>query len=330
MLSLCIVSGLAYALVSPISGVLHFILILIYHVILVQPLFLLTCLISLRYTKGYRFTELSWPVKVYAVLIVLSALIALWSTLVEPYWLDVEHHTHELSATRAGSRPLRIGVLADLQNDTVGSHQHEVVDTLLAQRPDLILIPGDLYDTDAAQAHIPDFQKLLARLEAPAGVFLVVGDHDDIPTLRQMTRGTDVVLLDDQTTTLSFHDRTIELLGLSLPFRENYDAALDAPTRDPHAIRIVLVHRPRLVQHLSARDDVDLVVAGHTHGGQINVPLFGPPVTISPLPRHIAAGGLHTFNDTPLYISRGVGGVQTVLPLIRLNCRPEVSLIELR
>lgn len=322
--------GLAYVGVAQILGVLRVIRIMLYHVIVVQPLFLVTIVWLVRRDDESTLSEASSVATLHSALIILGAILALWSTQIEPYWLETVRTTHQLPAARSGKAPLRIAVLADLQNDTVGPHQHGVIDALLAESPDLILIPGDLYDSKAAHAHVEDFRGLLAKLHAPGGVFMVVGDHDSIPMLTTMVQGTEVVLLDDRTVQLDIKDRRIELLGLSLPARPSYDAALVKEARNPELIRLVLVHRPRLVQALSPNDGVDLVVAGHTHGGQINVPFFGPPVTISPLPRDVAAGGLHRVNGTPLYISRGVGGVQFALPLIRFNCRPEISIITLQ
>lgn len=322
--------GLVYVGLAQILGVLRVIRIMLYHVIVVQPLFLVTIVWLVRRDATRKLSEASRVSKLHSAVIMLGALLALWSTQIEPYWLEVVHTTHKLPEARAGKAPLRVAVLADLQNDTITPHQHSVIDALLAESPDLILIPGDLYDSQAAHAHVEDFRDLLARLHAPGGVFMVVGDHDSIPMLTTMIQGTEVVLLDDRTVQLEIKDRRVELLGLSLPTRPSYDAALASEARDQGLIRLVLVHRPRLVQALTPGDGVDLVVAGHTHGGQINVPFFGPPVTISPLPRDVAAGGLHRVDGTPLYISRGVGGVQFALPLIRFNCRPEVSIITLQ
>ena len=79
-------------------------------------------------------------------------------------------------------------------------------------------------------------------------------------------------------------------------------------------------------------EDVDApqVVAGHTHGGQVQIPFFGPLFTLTEIPREAAAGGLHEVNGTQLYVSRGVGAERGEAPLIRFNCPPEISLLTLR
>ena len=75
---------------------------------------------------------------------------------------------------------------------------------------------------------------------------------------------------------------------------------------------------------------IDLVVSGHTHGGQIVVPFFGPIMTLSHVPRSVAAGGLHQIDGNYIYVSRGVGCERMQAPRIRFLCPPEISLLTLK
>jgi len=72
---------------------------------------------------------------------------------------------------------------------------------------------------------------------------------------------------------------------------------------------------------------VDLLIAGHTHGGQVVVPGFGPPLTLTSVPREVAAGGLRELDGRRLYVSRGVGMERGWAPPLRLFCAPEVTLL---
>jgi predicted MPP superfamily phosphohydrolase len=72
-----------------------------------------------------------------------------------------------------------------------------------------------------------------------------------------------------------------------------------------------------------------LCVAGHTHGGQVNIPGFGPPITLSRVPRWLAAGGLHQRKGAWLLVSRGVGMERSNAPRIRFNCRPQLVVVTL-
>ena len=77
--------------------------------------------------------------------------------------------------------------------------------------------------------------------------------------------------------------------------------------------------------------DADLYLCGHTHGGQVQVPFFGPLVTMTSAPRHVAAGGVfETSTGMSLALSRGVGMEGDYAPRFRFNCRPHVFLLTLR
>jgi predicted MPP superfamily phosphohydrolase len=91
--------------------------------------------------------------------------------------------------------------------------------------------------------------------------------------------------------------------------------------------RIVISHSPDFVDAMPV--GVDLVLAGHTHGGQVVMPFFGPVVTASRLPR-LFAGGLHDFRGTPLHVSRGVGMERGFSPPVRFLCPPEICVLDLR
>jgi uncharacterized protein len=125
-------------------------------------------------------------------------------------------------------------------------------------------------------------------------------------------------------------DRRVLIGGIELDYKSS--GALDVvhrleTTAGDVDIRILLAHRPDAVFNLYPTSRVDLVVAGHTHGGQIVVPGFGPLVTLTGVPREVAAGGLHTIGANPIYVSRGVGCERGQAPRIRFFCPPEVTLL---
>jgi predicted MPP superfamily phosphohydrolase len=85
-----------------------------------------------------------------------------------------------------------------------------------------------------------------------------------------------------------------------------------------------------VVLRLKPSSNVDLTIAGHTHGGQIALPLLGPVFTSTRLPRSVAAGGLHDVAGNPIFVSTGVGVARMDAPQVRLLTRPAVGLVVLR
>jgi predicted MPP superfamily phosphohydrolase len=261
--------------------------------------------------------------------------IGVYATWIEPYNLKLETAKLAVSTAREGSEPVKIAVLTDLQTGRVGPHEQRAVDLLMAQKPDVILLPGDVFqgtdeEFDATRSTLRD---LLARLKAPGGVFLVLGDTDGPGDhLRAILPETSIQLLVDEVARVSIHGRKLTIGGLQLAYKsdpaQRIVSKLETEPGDDD-IRIILAHRPDVALGLRPRSRVDIVIAGHTHGGQIVVPGYGPPMTLSKVPIKVAAGGLHRIGENPIYVSRGVGFERGQAPRIRFLCPPEISIVEL-
>jgi len=269
-----------------------------------------------------------------AAALLLPGIVGWYGTHVEPRRLRVERVEVELDEDRDGDDPVRIGVLTDLQTDDPGGYEHDAVDRLLAEEPDLILLPGDLFQGSpvAFDEHEADMRALLRRLEAPHGVYLVRGDVDIWDRADRLVAGSDIVLLDDESVDVEVGDRRLRIGGHRLRYWSSEAAALreelDGAPEDG-TIRILLAHRPDAALHLPADARVDLVVAGHTHGGQIVVPGLGPLFTASEVPRSVATGGLHEIAGNPVYVSTGVGMERGQAPQVRLFAPPSIGILEI-
>ena len=271
-----------------------------------------------------------------AVVSFLALPLVVQAQFVTPYDLRVERVTVSVPAAREGDAPLVIGVLADLQTPTVGEHERAAVARLMEGAPDLVLVPGDVYqgNSEHFEEVVDDFRALLSQLQAPGGVWVVPGNTDYLEGLPRLVEGTGARLLLDETVELRVRDRRVTLHGVDeetfarRDFRVPELLAFDARD-DAGDIRLVLSHRPRVVESLPPACRTDLVVAGHTHGGQVALPWLGPPLVLSPLPNRVGAGGLHELDGRRLYVSRGVGMERHQAPRIRFGAPPEVTLLTL-
>ena len=303
-------------------------------VVLLAPL--AGALLLLLHRREHRATTAARVLSLGALVL---APVGLYARLIEPYDLRLEQQHFSLPAHVAGSRPLRVGVLSDIEAQRLGSYEWGAADRLMEARPDLVLVAGDVLQRGAASRLARDLEfvagvrELFLRLDPPAGTWVVPGDNDEAELLASVLEGTGARLLLDETVELDVGDRHVLLLGLA--DADDPDVALAGLAARPRAgeLRIALVHMPRAVLHLGAPagdgtpGTVDLLVAGHTHGGQVRLPGFGPLLLPSPLPSEVAAGGLHVFDGQALFVSRGVGVERDGVPPVRFNCPPEVTLL---
>jgi predicted MPP superfamily phosphohydrolase len=250
---------------------------------------------------------------------------------VEPHDLQVRHHTVRAARLHGAVRILHI---SDTQVDGVGPYEERALREGLALRPDLIVLTGDYAQPRVGSR--PEgaeraFADLLRRipLSAPLGVYAVRGDVDD--DWPEPLAGAGITLLADEAVSLDTGGERLTLVGLSPAESRGANPGLLArlvrSAPPGHAV-VVAGHSPDFVSALAGRATVDLALAGHTHGGQVVLPVLGAPITLSRLPRRYVSG-LHDYHGIALHVSAGVGMERGAAPQIRFLCRPEICLVEL-
>ena len=252
---------------------------------------------------------------------------------VEPFDLEITTAAVHSPRLAALSQPLRVACVADLQTDHVGAYEIAVFDRLVALQPDLVLFLGDYLQLPEAEVcrELPALRAQLARLSPRLGMFAVEGDVDwTAGGSRGVFAGTAVQVVDDAAVALA--DVPIDVIGLGrtrsrAPFADVGTVRRLGGERFP----IVIGHAPDFMRSvLQGRLDVDaLMVAGHTHGGQVQLPGLGPLLTLSAVPRWLAGGGVFQHGRTWLCCSRGIGMERDHAPRIRFCCRPQLVLLEL-
>ncbi len=292
-------------------------------------------LVHLAARRGRGVAGIPLAATCAAAALLLLAPLGIWMSRIETRRLRVDEQHVAFADHVDGDDPVRVGVIADIQTVAVGAHEERAVTMLLEQDPDVVLIAGDLFQGTAGQfrATHDRYRRLLRRLDSvPGGAFVVGGDADEPGSIETLIDGTGVTLLDGAVAEVQVGDRTLEVLGVPLLPDDRAVRALDrlAASRGGTA-RILLAHRPDWAERFGdGPAGVDLVVSGHTHGGQVQLPGFGPLLTLTHIPRHMAAGGISDLDGQLIYVSTGVGMEQQGAPQIRLGARPSVGIVVLR
>jgi len=255
------------------------------------------------------------------VFIVFAGLVlAIDATFIEPHRIEVTHSWVEASL----ARPLKIAHLTDLHTTGIGRPERQLLSLLDAEQPDAIVITGDsLGWGHNAYEHV---RPLLSSLHAPLGVWLVRGNWENSYPLRDNYPVHDEQAFYSQ---LGIHFLLNEaapirpdvwLVGLDDPSNgtPDLDAAMSTVPKD--AYTIAAFHAPEFFDKIAGR--VPLVLAGHTHGGQVRLPFV--PVFWLPHGSGRFLEGWYGELGSKMYVSRGIG--MSGLP-IRFRCRPELSMI---
>lgn len=239
----------------------------------------------------------------------------------------VEEKTIVIPRLSHSQDPLRIAHLTDLHMSGRITRRYfeRVVDETNALNADLVAITGDIVECEPCIDWIPE---TLGRLRADSGVYYVLGNHDrhvHIDRLKAALADAGLVHLGADCLQLSIRGVTIILGGNELPWFEPASNFDNVPTHDESGLplRILLTHSPDEFEWAQARD-IDLVLAGHLHGGQVRLPLFGAIVAPSRYGVRYALG-VFTAGNTVMHVSRGTGSLTPV----RYNCPPEISLLTL-
>lgn len=217
---------------------------------------------------------------------------------------------------------LRVGLLTDLHRSATVSHDdiQRAVALLMTERPDLIVLGGD-YVTWGNRRYLGPAVEALHGLTAPHGVFAALGNHDDERELPAAMIAAGIAVLRDARTRLTVRGTPIELIGIRYWTKRAEELA--RLMRGAQGPIVLLAHDPRRLTEATALQ-IPLVLSGHTHGGQVVLPVVG--ALAAQRQRFPLLAGMARRNRTTIFVSRGVG---TVYLPVRVNCPAEAALLTL-
>lgn len=256
---------------------------------------------------------------------------------VEPTWLELNQCEIPVANLHADFSGFKVVQLSDFHcgKHVTPTYLAEAVDLAQSQNADLVVLTGDFIHHGFR--YVEQVAESLSRLTAPCGVYAVLGNHDysvrnalGYRRYRHLHRAVGEALhargirvMHNENIILQRGSARLHLVGVEDLWSRACDLNQAFEGLDSAIPCIVLAHNPFTVEQLDSRR-CDLMLSGHTHGGQVHVPVLGRP-TLSRKARRFAAG-LYRYRDTYLYVNKGVGfGIR-----FRYGVRPEVTVLSLQ
>ena len=257
---------------------------------------------------------------------------------IEPFRLSLTAVMTFTDRLPLGTKPIKVLHISDLHIERLTAREAKVLKLARKAKPDIIVISGDYvnlsYNRDPET--LRQVRHLLSQLHAPHGIFATLGSppvdlretvvpiFDGLRNVKLMRHGWQEVRLGKGRLG---DNRSLTILGMDCSHNLPTDAGLlatlvkDAPNNAP---QLLVYHSPELMPQAS-KHEIDLYVCGHTHGGQVRLPIIGPIFTSSQLGRRFVKG-VYKIGRTTLYVSRGIGLEGLSAPRVRFMCPPEMTL----
>ncbi|HEU5407152.1 MAG TPA: metallophosphoesterase [Nitrospira sp.] len=233
---------------------------------------------------------------------------------------EITRHT-QVHGPLAGRRAIH---LTDLHVDRYCARHDGIVEAAQELRPDWIFITGDLLNVPEGLPHLFRF---LDQLRAIAPLYMTLGNHDHysgvpVSQFSELADQHKITLLVNQRAIVSTVNGELAIVGVDDPSLHRADLRCVPPRADSR-FTLLLAHAPNILDYVEPHHAIDLILCGHSHGGQWKVPAI--PTFWLPPGCNGRAAGWHESGPHRLYVNRGLGW--SFLPF-RLNCRPEIAVIE--
>ncbi|HEY9405660.1 MAG TPA: metallophosphoesterase [Pyrinomonadaceae bacterium] len=257
----------------------------------------------------------------------------LWAFWLEPASLSVHQVSLQVPRWHDEQRGLRIAVLTDLH---VGAPHmkldklREVVERTNREQPDLVLMLGDMVIDDVLGGTFVEPELIaaeLGKLRAPLGTIAVLGNHDwwnDGERITQVLRQAGLTVLENEARRIEYGGKSFWVAGIADMWTRKPDITGSIAQVNSDDPVILITHNPDIFPDVPPR--VSLTLAGHTHGGQVNLPFIGRPIVPSNFGQRYASG--HVVEDgRHLFVSDGIG--TSIIP-VRFRVPPEIVILTLR
>ncbi len=250
---------------------------------------------------------------------------------VEPDWVEVVRLTLTLPRLDAAFDGYRLVQFSDIHMGTgmTPDRLERIVQMVNAEAPDAVAITGDFVTVGDVDLLAKPLVDPLSQLVAVDAKVTVLGNHDywtDADRVRQIARESGLTELGNRVLTLRRGEAQLHLAGVD-DYWEGHARLDDVLAQLPdEGAAVLLAHEPDYADVSAPSGRFDLQISGHSHGGQVRLPLLNRPLVLPRYGRNYPAGQ-YQVGSMIQYTNRGVG---TIAPVVRFNCRPEITVFTLR
>jgi uncharacterized protein len=264
---------------------------------------------------------------IYIIALLLLILLSIFLYRANQNTKDIKlNNIHIATKHPSNQSSLSILHLSDLHLENISITATELAKMLQHEKPDLIALTGDFLDRKRTIPKLEAYLQVLQQVKPTYGIYAVLGNHDyvlskkNVDKLIQLLTKYGCQVMQNSCTTIEVDKQIVNIIGID-DYSTNRSNLEKSYQTVQEGLNIVLTHDPNLVLEM---DDYpfDYLLAGHFHGGQIRYPKAYHLVKMGKLPRLNMIKGLHIHNDSPFYISEGLG--QTGVN-IRVGSRPEIT-----
>ena len=269
--------------------------------------------------------------KLFGILMVVGILIGFYSAYVEPHLLRVKQY--DMKFEQVAGNPITVVQFSDTHVGDFFTTEDlkKVVDKINEQQADLVLFTGDLMDNAAEyDGSIDEIATILSKIKATNGKYAVFGNRDygggAERFYEDLMESAGFEVLVNSSRTLEVKGTTISLFGADDALIGYYNSNKTMQVISNDHLNLLLIHEPDLISDFLSYP-IDLATAGHSHGGQVYIPFYGPLLTTALAEDYVR--GLYDFGNnrkTLLYVNTGIGNTKVPFRLFNV---PQISVFKL-
>ncbi|HSM25741.1 MAG TPA: metallophosphoesterase [Anaerolineaceae bacterium] len=255
---------------------------------------------------------------------IIGVLLVIYGFLIEPSEIKISIMRHKFGNS---NEIVHFIHLADIHLEQLSLRELKILKIIKQKKPDFVLFTGDFLNlsNNRDSKSIKEIITFLNQINSISPIYYVTGSPavDLEESVHEISNNITAIHLKNDNHLIRVGNVAINLIGITCSHRPHLDVIFLPQLIDPKKINFLLYHSPDIIYEIKETDKLKLILSGHTHGGQVCLPIIGALFTGSLYGRTLQSG-LYKIHDTMLYISRGIGLEGLGAPRVRFLCPPEI------